>query len=286
MSDAPEDGHTKPGATPGGAAVSAAASGGESLLGDAVIDPTLGPLKARLEAIVETIQAYATLNFDARAPISQAGDLLDAISAGVNFLGEELAASFAEIEHRVADRTEELTLLTQDLTRQALHDPLTGLPNRALFWDRLTHRLSTRDRREHNCAVLFIDLDDFKEVNDAHGHSVGDELLVAMARRITAHLRTGDTAARFGGDEFVVLLDDVDSEDAAREVANRLVDAIADPLLLSSIAPLKVIVRGSLGIALAGPRLETPDALVTAADIAMYAAKHIGTGRIEVFNAT
>ena len=245
--------------------------------------PVSDNVSLRLEAIVETIQEYAQLHFDARAPISNAGDIVDAIGAGVNFLGEELAASFAEIERRVADRTEELTVITDELTRRALHDPLTGLPNRALFWDRLTHRLSTRDRRQHHCAVLFIDLDDFKDVNDEHGHAVGDELLVQVARRVEENLRAGDTAARFGGDEFVVLLDDVDDEEASRDVARRLADAIASPLVLANPTSVRITMRASLGIALAGPNLETPDALVTAADIAMYSAKHVGPGQIRVY---
>ena len=240
-------------------------------------------LTSRLEAIVETIQAFALLDFDARAPISSAGDIVDAIGAGVNFLGEELAASFAEIERRVADRTEELTVLTGELTQRALHDPLTGLPNRALFWDRLTHRLSTGDRRQHQCAVLFVDLDDFKDVNDLHGHAAGDELLVQVARRIEENLRAGDTAARFGGDEFVILLDDVDDAEAAEEVARRLATAIGSPFILVNSSTLRVTVQVSVGIALAGPNLDTPDALVTAADIAMYSAKHVGPGQIRLY---
>jgi PleD family two-component response regulator len=160
-------------------------------------------VERRLEDIASTIQEFAGLRFDARARIGPAGDIVDAVSAGVNFLGEELEASFREIERRVADRTAELAIATRELSRRALHDELTGLPNRTVFWDRLAHRLNLADRRPTGFAVLFLDLDDFKTVNDTLGHAAGDQLLVHVAWRIRGELRAGDTAARVGGDEWL-----------------------------------------------------------------------------------
>ena len=134
-------------------------------------DPELTP---RLEAIVSAIQAFAALRFDARAPLGPTGDIVDALAAGVNFLGEELEASFNEVERRVAERTAELAAATRELGRRALHDELTGLPNRALLFDHLAHRLQQAGRRAEGLGLLFIDIDRFKLVNDTLGHAAGD----------------------------------------------------------------------------------------------------------------
>ena len=137
-----------------------------------LVEPDPSPAVARrLEEIAGTIQEYAALRFKARAPIGPDGDIVDAIAAGVNFLGEELDASFSETERRVADRTANLVMATQELTRRALHDELTGLPNRALFWELLAHRLALAGRRQTSFAVLFLDVDNFKAVNDTLGHA-------------------------------------------------------------------------------------------------------------------
>lgn len=119
-------------------------------------------IEQRLEEITRTIQQFATLDFSARASVSALGDVIDAVAAGVNFLGEELEASYSEVERKVADRTAELGVITHELTRRALHDELTGLANRTLFWDRLSHRMSLNDRRRSGFAVIFVDLDKFK----------------------------------------------------------------------------------------------------------------------------
>src|SRR4029079_16753626 len=115
----------------------------------------------------------------------------------------------------------------------ALHDALTGLPNRALFLDRLTQSLRRGEREPgHQCAVLFLDLDRFKVVNDGFNHAVGDELLVATARRLTASVRPEDTVARLGGDEFTILLDGLTSVEEAKEIASRSQAALATPFTL------------------------------------------------------
>jgi diguanylate cyclase (GGDEF)-like protein len=155
------------------------------------------------------------------------------------------------------------------LAHQALHDPLTKLPNRTLFFDRLRQALSRLGRTQTCLAVLFLDLDRFKEVNDRHGHDAGDRLLVDVAARLGEALRGGDTAARIGGDEFVVLCEDVTDADEARLITGRL------------LAQLPA--SASVGIALAADGTQCPDAVVRDADAAMYVAKRGGGGRYALF---
>ncbi len=168
------------------------------------------------------------------------------------------------------------------LAHQALHDALTGLPNRALFLDRLGQALSRMDRRDAHVAVLFLDLDRFKVVNDSLGHGAGDELLVDVAGRLQEVLRGGDTAARFGGDEFVLLCEEVDGERQAITIAERIAAALDAPFL---IGDEEVFVRTSVGIALAtGSAQARPEAVLRDADAAMYRAKERGGGVYEVFD--
>jgi diguanylate cyclase (GGDEF)-like protein len=237
-------------------------------------------LEGRLEDVVRTIEEFASLQFEARALIGPDGDVVDAVAAGVNFLGEELEASFGEIERRVADRTAELAIALRELSRRALHDELTGLPNRALFWEHLSHRMELADRRQTGFAVLFLDVDDFKVVNDTQGHAAGDQLLVAVAARLRAVLRAGDTAARVGGDEFVVLLDDVATKEAAIAAAERLSEALRAPY---EVGTDRRIATASIGIAVGPDGLETADDMVAAADAAMYDAKRRGGGRCVLY---
>ncbi len=238
-------------------------------------------VEQRLEDIASAIQEFAALRFGARAPVGPDGDIVDAVAAGVNFLGEELEASYGEIERKVADRTAELVVATQELGRRALHDALTGLPNRTLFWDRLSMRLNLADRRETGFAVLFVDLDNFKEVNDTLGHAVGDRLLVDVTSRIREALRVGDSAARMGGDEFLVLLDDVATPEAALGVADRLSESLGEPYELGT-GPR--IVTASIGVVVSPDGVESADAVVAAADAAMYDAKRRGRGQCVLYS--
>jgi diguanylate cyclase (GGDEF)-like protein/PAS domain S-box-containing protein len=168
--------------------------------------------------------------------------------------------------------------LEQRLRHQAFHDGLTGLANRELFEDRLSHALVRMRRHGDRTAVIFIDLDDFKTVNDSLGHAVGDELLRTAALRIQTALRAQDTAARFGGDEFAVLLEDLDGEDAA-DVAERIRQALVVPVELGDrrIAP-----SASFGIAYPDPATSATE-LIGNADVAMYAAKERGKGQAAAF---
>lgn len=232
-------------------------------------------LERRLEEVVAVIQEFAALRFEARATVGRAGDIVDAVAAGVNSLGEELEASYQEIERRIAERTAELAVATRELSRRALEDALTGVANRAAFWDRLGGRQRDASRHGTQFAVLFLDLDDFKTVNDSLGHAVGDRLLVEMARRIQAELRPGDTTARVGGDEFLVLLDEVGTAEDALAVAGRVNDRLRVPYELDGD---RLPVTCSIGVAMGSGALATSDAIVAAADAAMYEAKRSGGG--------
>jgi diguanylate cyclase (GGDEF)-like protein/PAS domain S-box-containing protein len=176
------------------------------------------------------------------------------------------------------DVTERIRLEEQ-LTRQAFHDGLTDLPNRALFRDRLDQALARSNRSLDVMSVLLVDLDGFKQVNDGLGHDVGDELLRLVAQRFTMLVRPGDTLARLGGDEFALLLDGA-NESQATEVARRLHESLAEPVLL---AGRELMVGASVGIVIHAGGPGQSDELIRHADVAMYAAKEGGRGRSEVF---
>lgn len=160
---------------------------------------------------------------------------------------------------------------------RSLHDPLTELPNRLLFQDRLDHALALAERSGRRVGVLFLDLDGFKRVNDSLGHAAGDELLVAVADRLRRSVRAADTVARFGGDEFAVLLEELASEGDAAGAAERLLAALAEPFRVRSRS---VVLTASVGVAVGAGRR---DDLVQAADLAMYRAKEGGKGRAALF---
>ncbi|MBI2760617.1 MAG: diguanylate cyclase [Chloroflexi bacterium] len=168
----------------------------------------------------------------------------------------------------------------EQLARQALHDGLTGLPNRLLFMERLMHVFDTPARAAPAEAVLFIDLDRFKNVNDSLGHAAGDLLLITAAQRIAGNVRPSDTVARFGGDEFVVLLTNLGDPSGAADVAHRILDALCRPF---EIGGRLVNLGGSIGIAVRMPAHQTPDDLLRDADAAMYHAKAAGRGCVVAF---
>jgi diguanylate cyclase (GGDEF)-like protein len=165
------------------------------------------------------------------------------------------------------------------LAYRATHDELTGTVNRVLLLDRVGHALA-RTRRPEPLAVLYLDLDRFKSINDTLGHQVGDQLLVEVARRIKGTLRSSDTLGRFGGDEFVVLCEDIEPE-VASKVAERIVAAVARPL---QIGPATLHVTVSVGIAVSRGGLAGVDELIRSADEAMYAAKRLGGNRCELYD--
>jgi diguanylate cyclase (GGDEF)-like protein/PAS domain S-box-containing protein len=164
------------------------------------------------------------------------------------------------------------------LARQATHDALTGLPNRRLFFEHLKTALAAHARRHTTLAVLFLDLDGFKGVNDTFGHEAGDAVLVEIAERLRRTMREGDTIARFGGDEFVALVPDAGSVDLVEAAASRLLAAVKSPVRLERGD--EAVVTASVGIALSDRNGDADD-LVRQADAAMYQAKSAGRDRFE-----
>jgi diguanylate cyclase (GGDEF)-like protein len=195
----------------------------------------------------------------------------------------------AELEQRVLDRTRELReqiaereRIERQLVHETLHDSLTGLPNRGFLIDALGRSLARLQRDPaHRFAVLFLDLDRFKVVNDSMGHLVGDEMLKEAARRLAACVRTPDIVARLGGDEFALLLEDIRTPDGAYHVAQRVLSALREPM---RIAGKDLFPSASLGIALSHERYRSAEELLRDADVAMYRAKAKGRQRFEVFD--
>ena len=163
------------------------------------------------------------------------------------------------------------------MRHDAVHDPLTGLANRTLLRDRLEHALARSEREGGATGVLFVDLDNFKQVNDAYGHAMGDAVLVELGRRLRTAVRPADTVARLGGDEFVVVCEEAD-EESLLAVSERLQEAIRLPLTVGGVQHR---LSASIGIALGHT---DPDALLGNADAAVYRVKAIGRGRVEVFH--
>ena len=171
--------------------------------------------------------------------------------------------------------------IEEQLRRLAFHDPLTLLANRALFRDRVEHALAVSKRSDRGVAMLFIDLDNFKNINDSFGHSQGDRVLSASAQRLIQCTRSGDTVARLGGDEFAVLLENLTSQDPVVEIATRIVTALREPFpFLGS----DLRISASIGVAFA-TRDDGVEELLRNADVAMYSAKSQGKGRYAIFVA-
>jgi diguanylate cyclase (GGDEF)-like protein/PAS domain S-box-containing protein len=180
----------------------------------------------------------------------------------------------------IAHDITELKKTQHRLHHEATHDTLTGLPNRALFNEVAEQALNRASRDDATTAVMFLDLDGFKAVNDSLGHDAGDRLLVEVARRLRVAVRAGDVVARIGGDEFCVLAERISDEREARDLSRRLLDAVGTPLKLEG---RDVQISTSIGLALDTTGAEMIGSLVRDADVALYRAKHNGRGRVEVF---
>ncbi|MBA3337423.1 MAG: EAL domain-containing protein, partial [Chloroflexia bacterium] len=182
------------------------------------------------------------------------------------------------IVHDITDRK----VLEARLAHQAFHDALTGLPNRARVLDRIDAALKRTDRGRPSIAVLFLDLDRFKLINDSFGHEVGDQLLMAVASRLTTCARPGDTVARLGGDEFTVLMEDFGDTADVESMATRIIDALTDPFTING---REVVITTSIGIVNPHTRHDSATAVLRDADVALYHAKDGGRARFAIFDA-
>ena len=236
-------------------------------------------LSASLATVVEATDGYSTPHRLEKRYLRPDGRVVWAWVTVSTVNSENGAAPYFVTQ--VEDVTERREAEAR-LVRQALHDPLTGLPNRTLLMDRLRQVLARADRHPELTAVLFIDLDGFKDVNDSLGHDVGDEVLREIGRRLQSHIRPLDTVARLGGDEFVVLCQDLASEQNVVEISERLAEVLSEPV---AIGTFEVVVTASVGIALANGSAPTPEDLLREADAAMYGAKTRGKNRCEIFDA-
>ncbi|MDX6215572.1 MAG: hypothetical protein QOG99_1156 [Frankiales bacterium] len=216
-------------------------------------------------------------------PLRSAGGRLGALDLYRDTPGK-LAAEDLEAAQTLADvaaayllnaqARDEASSASDRFRHSALHDPLTGLPNRLLLQQRLEHAALRGSRSRSMAAILFADLDGFKRVNDTHGHQVGDQLLLAVAQRLTHLIRPGDTLCRYAGDEFVFLCEDVQTQADAEQLATRVDAAFAHPFQLDEV--LELTVTASIGMAFAGPGEDITDQLLVEADTAMYQAKRRG----------
>jgi diguanylate cyclase (GGDEF)-like protein len=179
----------------------------------------------------------------------------------------------------IADITDR-KIIDEQIRHMAQHDPLTNLPNRVLFMDRLEHALELAKRQGTQLALMFVDLDNFKDINDHYGHHIGDALLQKIAQHLASSLRASDTAARIGGDEFVILLQPVNGHYDAEVVAEKIQDALKAP---HHILNLELHASASIGVALYPDHGSTPTALLRAADSAMYQTKQNGRDNVNVY---
>jgi len=209
---------------------------------------------------------------------SAASDEIDAVTMGINMLAEELQALNADLEARVAERTFQLEQAQLQLKRLALYDPLTGLANRTLLGDRISRAMAHADRGAAPPALLLLDLDGFKAVNDSFGHTVGDLLLVDVAHRLMGVVRDTDTVARLGGDEFALVVLDATNEQVLA-MAERIRSKLQTPI---QVGERSCWVGASIGVCFA-VRGQDAENLLRDADTAMYAAKNGARGTVQIY---
>jgi diguanylate cyclase (GGDEF)-like protein len=234
---------------------------------------------------VHALESFAkdSLRAAMAAPVHEDGEVVGSLVVASHSQGrrysateQELLLSFADhasLALTNAKNAESLRRALEDARHDAMHDVLTTLPNRALLRDRLDQASHRAVRHGSQIALLFLDLDGFKDINDSLGHDAGDELLVAVAHRLDDCLRDADTIARLGGDEFAVVVEDVADIRDVQEIADRLLSALAQPV---SIHGRDVAISASIGIAVSGAERPDPRALLQNADLAMYEAKRSG----------
>ena len=237
-----------------------------------------------IRQLIEASQAISTGYFN-QVKVVKGVRELDALTFSFNQMAEQLQISFRDLERANQNLEQEIVerqQIGQKLEYNALHDPLTDLPNRTLLMERL-EQVIKRIRREENylCAVLFIDLDRFKIINDSLGHQIGDLLLIAIAQKLTSIVRETDTIARLGGDEFIALLEPITQINDAIDIAERIIEELRLPFYLEK---RQVFTAASIGIVLSSKEYSQADDILRDADIAMYRAKSRGKARYEMFD--
>jgi diguanylate cyclase (GGDEF)-like protein len=227
--------------------------------------PTFGP--AAVDAGLAAVFTFPLRHGDGRlGALDLYRDTVGALSPA----SLEAAQTLADVAAAYlinAQARDEARIASDRFHHNALHDALTGLPNRLLLHERLEHAALRARRSQTHTAILFADLDQFKRVNDTYGHHIGDELLVSVAKRLTTLVRSGDTLARFSGDEFVFLCEDLGSVIDAQALAERIIDTFAEPF---EVGGKQLTLTASIGIAYAGPGSAVTSELLIEADLAMY----------------
>ena len=247
---------------------------------EASLTHTLGKNERVKDLVEECADDLSTVN----------AGLKEELVSGENLPGVENALEKSElVESKVQNASEarqaleeKLATVTkegEDARHASLHDPLTGLPNRALFNDRLAHALAQAKRHGSSLVVMFLDLDDFKKINDTHGHEVGDAVLMAVGERLREVTRNDDTVCRQGGDEFLYLLQDIRNLADIKPVAEKIINAVQAPSEIKGRdGNLNLSIQASIGIALFPNDGSSADALLDCADKAMYRAKREKSG--------
>ena len=272
-----------PGAAMRSGAGSGARSGAGLVAGSGISfgpDPRQGAQRSRAASMLPYLPLAVALIIIATDRYTNGSDRVTGVVVVLTFIGV-LIRQYLTIRDNVT-LTRHLEHRERDLERQAFADQLTGLPNRALFTDRVAHALEQHRRNLRPLALLFVDLDDFKAVNDTLGHPIGDELVIRVGERLRGAVRASDTVARFGGDEFAVL---IEGDSDAIEAGSRLVECLRPAFLL---AGEHLSVGASIGLAEVTGEQETPelDELYSRADIAMYAAKRGGKGQLALYESS
>ncbi|QYF75462.1 EAL domain-containing protein [Cryobacterium sp. PAMC25264] len=233
----------------------------------------------RLQQLVDGIVRLAAGDLDARVEPSDLRDDIDAVITGVNLLAEELSYIYSDLEQRVSDRTAMLRRTQAELEQMAKSDDLTGLANRTLLNERIHEAIQASTDSGRPPAVLVLDVDSFKAVNDALGHEAGDAVLIEVARRLQRAVRPVDTVARLGGDEFAILVTDA-TEEEVLTIANRVSAELQDSVRVGTET---VWAMASIGVRIGTPGHPT-ESLIRDADIAMYQAKARGRNNVQLFH--
>ncbi len=220
----------------------------------------------------QTLQAGTTVESKVQECADDLHEVTETLARGIDDLART-ESELTESREILADTQEALAISQEeerDARRRALHDSKTGLPNRDLFDDRLTHAISIARRHDWSLAVIFLDLDGFKQINDTHGHAAGDSVLKEVARRLSQHSRDEDTVCRNGGDEFLYLLVNPRGRENIERIAGLVAANIAKPIAVGSS---RLVVKASMGVAVYPVDGTTGDELVKSADTAMFRAK-------------